>query len=320
MHQKVAFVFPGQGSQYIGMLNSLAKEYNSVRDVFNESSEVLGYDLWQLIQQGPVERLNQTEFTQPALLAAGVAMWRVWQEIEELKPEILAGHSLGEYTALVCAGALTLSDAVRLVAKRGQLMQSTVVAGGGAMAAILGLTDKEVAEACSMASVACGQVVQPANFNSPGQVVIAGASDAVNNATNIAKDKGAKKAVLLPISVPSHCALMEPIAEQFVVELKEINWSLPKIPVLHNFDVKAHKDIRNICNALEKQLYNPVRWVEIIQYMTNIGINVIAECGPGTVLTSLNKRIKKDLQCIALEKDYVLLEQVLVGKVQTMVE
>ena len=303
MHPTTAFVFPGQGSQYIGMLNNCDKKREIILETFNEASDSLGYNLWELIQQGPVEKLNQTEFTQPALLTAGVAMWRHWQTTAKLQPVILAGHSLGEYTALVCAGALSLTSAVRLVAKRGQLMQSVTIVGGGAMAAILGLEDYDVIAACTMGAAVSGEIVQPVNFNSLGQVVIAGTKTAVNEAINIAKDKGAKKAVLLPISVPSHCKLMQPITEQFLAELAAINWQLSKIPVVHNFDVMVHKDIESICNALEKQLYNPVRWVETIQHMANIGIELIVECGPGRVLTGLNKRICSDLRCIALEKE-----------------
>jgi [acyl-carrier-protein] S-malonyltransferase len=314
MHQTTAFVFPGQGSQYIGMLMSLYKEHNVVREVFSSSSDVLGYDLWKLIQQGPIEKLNQTEFTQPALLAAGVAMWRTLEFVEKLLPNILAGHSLGEYTALVCAGALDLNEALLLVTKRGQLMQSAVASVPGAMAAILGLADEEVIEICNIVEEDSKQIVQPANFNCPGQVVIAGITSAVNSAINLAKNRGAKKTILLPISVPSHCILMKPIAEQFANELNKVTWTLPKISVLHNFDAKIHKDIENICYALEQQLCSPVRWVETIQNMAKMGIKLIAECGPGKVLTSLNKRINKDLQYIALEEYNTFLEQPLAEK------
>lgn len=315
MYPKIAVVFPGQGSQSIGMLSNIGKKHTIVEKTFAEASSSLGYDLWQLSQQGPIEKLNKTEFTQPVLLTSGVAMWRIWQQIEDFKPVVLAGHSLGEYTALVCSGALSLSEAVILVAKRGQLMQSAVIAGGGAMAAIIGLDDNAVMQSCAEAYVTSGKIVQAVNFNAPGQVVIAGAGCAVNSAMEIAKSKGAKKIVLLPISVPSHCVLMQPIAEQFAEQLRTIHWQIPQIPVLHNFDVQSHKNIKNICNALEKQLYNPVHWVEVIQHIAELDVKLIAECGPGKVLTSLNKRIRKDLQCIALEEDYGLLEQMLVEKV-----
>ena len=315
MHQTVSFVFPGQGSQYLGMLQQLAAKHTVVRQVFHEASDTLNYDLWQLIQQGPIAQLNQTEFTQPALLAAGVAMWRIWEDIEELQPKVLAGHSLGEYTALVCAGALSFAEALRLVTKRGQLMQNAVVAGTGAMAAILGLADVKVSAACKLAQEAVAEIVQPVNFNSPGQVVIAGTATAVNAAIEFAKEQGAKRAVLLPVSVPSHCALMQPIATQFALELAKINWRSPQMPVIHNFDVSVHQDPASLCTALEKQLYNPVRWVEVVQKIAEFGVTTIAECGPGKVLTSLNKRIVPDVTCIALEEEPELLEQALLAKV-----
>ena len=308
----MAVVFPGQGSQSIGMLSKICEEYSIIKSTFAEASSYLGYDLWELIQQGPVEKLNQTEFTQPALLTAGVAMWRIWQYAEDFKPVILAGHSLGEYTALVCAEALTLGEAVNLVTKRGQLMQNASMAG--AMAAILGLDDTEVVQACAEAYVLSGKIVQAVNFNAPGQVVIAGISSAVNEAMEIARAKGAKKTVFLPISVPSHSILMQPISEQFAEELQAVNWRIPKIPVIHNFDVQSYREMDQIWNALAQQLYNPVRWSEVIQYIAELGVKLIVECGPGKVLTSLNKRIRKDLRCIALEEDHALLEQMLAEK------
>jgi [acyl-carrier-protein] S-malonyltransferase len=307
MDQKIAFVFPGQGSQYIGMLSKIHEEHGSIiREVFKEASDVLNYDLWGLIQKGPIEKLNQTEFTQPALLTAGVAMWRIWEHVEDFKPIILAGHSLGEYTALVCAEALSLREAVILVSKRGQLMQSVAIPGSRwAMAAIIGLDDNEVITICAKAYVTCGKIVQAVNFNAPGQIVIAGDKAAVDIAMEISKFKEAK-AVLLPISVPSHSVFMQPIMKQFAEQLQAINWKMPKIPVVHNFDVRVHQDANSICNVLSKQLCNPVRWVEIIQYIVGLGIKLIVECGPGKVLTNLNKRIRKDLQFIALEEDMVL--------------
>lgn len=311
MYPKIAVVFPGQGSQSIGMLSNICEEHSIIRETFAEASSYIGYDIWKLCQQGPIEKLNQTEFTQPALLTAGVAMWRVWQHIEDFKPVILAGHSLGEYTALVCAEALSLEEAVNLVATRGRLMQSAVIAGNGAMAAIIGLDDQAVIQSCAEAYVASGGIVQAVNFNAPGQIVIAGISNAVNCAMEITKAKGAKKTVLLPISVPSHSVLMQPIAEKFAEQLQSIHWQVPKISVLHNVDVETHLDINKICHTLEKQLYNPVRWVETIQYIEKLGVKLIVECGPGKVLTALNKRIRKDLQYLALEEDYTQLEQML---------
>ena len=317
MDPKVAIVFPGQGSQSIGMLNNLYKEHQvTIKQIFEEASDSLGYDLWDLIQNGPVEKLNQTEFTQPALIATEVAMWRIWMKQGVFKPLILAGHSLGEYTALVCAEALSLKDALLLVRKRGQLMQDTVVAGGAAMTAIMGLSDEDVVAICKAASIVSGHIVQAANFNAPGQVVIAGITAAVNSAIDLAKEKGAKRAILLQVSVLSHCILMKPLAEKFFIELKSINWCMPKIPVVHNFDVKIHRKIEDIYNSLEKQLYNPVRWTEVIQYIANMEINFILECGPGKVLTGLNKRINKGLQYIAFEeKNSILLEKLIAEKV-----
>lgn len=313
MYPTIAVVFPGQGSQYIGMLTGLYNKYsNIINEVFVEAADILGYDLWQLIQQGPVEKLAQTEFTQPAILTAGVAIWRICQQSKAFNPVILAGHSLGEYTALVCAEVLTFADAVALVAKRGQLMQSVVIPGGGTMAAILGLEDSEVIAACTTAAAMEKQIVEAVNFNAPGQVVIAGVTSAVQQAIAIAKAKGAKKAVVLPVSVPSHCGLMQPIAEQFSKQLMAVTWQLAKIPIIHNFDVQIHNNINEMQQALAKQLYNPVRWVETIEYIARLNVSLIAECGPGKVLTSLNKRIRKDLTSIALENDYQLLEQLLI--------
>ena len=308
MIQKTAFVFPGQGSQSIGMLSNLAKRHIIVGQTFEEASEILGYDLWRLIQEGPKDQLDHTEFTQPAVLVASIAIWRVWQELHGFKPDIMAGHSLGEYAALTCAGALELSEAVFLVAKRARLMQNAVRAGEGAMAAIIGLKHEKVEDICKEAGY--GQIVQPANFNSAEQIVIAGIKSSVDKAIKIAKDKGAKKVVVLPVSVPAHCVLMQPIVEEFMEFLGTINWKKPVIPVVHNFDVKTCQDQELICNALAKQLDHPVRWFETVTYMVSIGVKLIIECGPGKVLTGLNKRIDRNLTCIAIE-DPEALERVL---------
>jgi [acyl-carrier-protein] S-malonyltransferase len=291
-------VFPGQGSQSVGMLNELASAYPQVSEAFEGASDVLGYDLWELVQNGPEEQLNQTDRTQPAMLAAGVAVWRVWQERAGAQPSILAGHSLGEYTALVCAGALEYTDAIELVAERGRCMQHAVPPGMGAMAAILGLEDDAVAAVC--AEAAAGEIVSPVNFNSPGQVVIAGHAAAVERAVAAATAAGARRAVTLPVSVPSHCALMEPAAEQFAARLAESNISPPRIPVIQNVDAQPHSDPATIRGNLTRQLYSPVQWVRSVRTMRARGITRIVEAGPGKVLVSLNKRIDKGIsgECV----------------------
>lgn len=294
----VAFVFPGQGSQAVGMMAELGASHAVVRDTFAEASAALGYDLWQLTQNGPAEELNQTHITQPAMLTSGVAAWRVWQAQGGATPAVMAGHSLGEYTALVCAGALAFGDAVKLVAERGRFMQDAVPAGTGAMAAILGLEDAQVIEAC--ASSAQGQVVSAVNFNSPGQVVIAGNTQAVERAVEAAKGMGAKRALLLPVSVPSHCALMQPAAERLAERLAQIDVNTPHIPVINNVDVSAATDPAAIRQALARQLYSPVRWVETVQKMATDGVTTLVECGPGKVLVGLNKRIVKDMKTYAI--------------------
>jgi len=291
-----AIVFPGQGSQAVGMLAELAGEYSQVTDTFAEASEVLGYDLWNLIQNGPDTELNQTDKTQPAMLAAGIACWRVWQAAEGAAPAFVAGHSLGEYTALVASGALDFATAIKLVEKRGQLMQAAVPEGEGAMAAILGLTDDQVKTACSEA--AQGDVVQAVNFNAPGQVVIAGAAGAVQRATDLAKEAGAKRALILPVSVPSHCDLMKPAAEKLAEEFASIDLATPSIKVIHNVDVASHDDAAAIKEVLAAQLYSPVRWVETIQALAANGVDTIVECGPGKVLAGLNKRIDRDMNAL----------------------
>ncbi len=289
----LAFVFPGQGSQSIGMLSELASQFPQVQETFSEASDALGYDLWNLISNGPDEDLNQTHRTQPAMLAAGVAVWRCWQEKSDIKPTYFAGHSLGEYSALVAAGALEFKDAIKLVAKRGELMQEAVPVGDGAMAAILGLADSVVNELCEEASSV--GIVEAVNFNSPGQVVIAGEADAVTRATEIAKEKGAKRALVLSVSVPSHCALMKPAAEKLAAELDKIEVKQPAIPVLHNASVTSTNDPAEIKSLLSQQLHSPVRWVETVEWFASQDAEHIIECGPGKVLAGLTKRINKSL-------------------------
>ena len=294
----LAFVFPGQGSQAVGMLAELAQTEQQVQATFAEASEVLGYDLWKVVSEGPADKLNQTNITQPAMLSAGIAVWRLWQEKGGVMPVVLAGHSLGEYTALVAAGALDFRDAVSLVAERGRLMQEAVPAGTGSMAAILGLDDAKVIEVCE--SAAQGEVVSAVNFNANGQVVIAGQVTAVERAVELAKEAGAKRAVVLPVSVPSHCALMKPAADKLAERLAGISISAPQIPVINNCDVSKANDADAIRDALVRQLYSPVRWVETIQAMAGEGVNTLVECGPGKVLVGLNKRIVKEMKALAV--------------------
>jgi [acyl-carrier-protein] S-malonyltransferase len=296
-----AFVFPGQGSQSPGMLAQLASAEPLVQETFAEASAVLGYDLWQLCQQGPEELLGQTERTQPAMLTAGVATWRVWRKHGGPMPSAMAGHSLGEYSALVCSGALDFKTAVALVQFRGQAMQAAVPAGQGAMAAILGVDDADVEAAC--AEAAKGEVVQAANFNSPGQVVIAGGAAAVDRAIEVLKAKGAKRAIKLPVSVPSHSALMQPAAERFAEKLKSIEFAQPQVRDIYTVDVRTHKDAASIREALVQQLVKPVRWTETVRAMLAGGAKVLVECGPGRVLTGLNRRIEKnkDISMLAIE-------------------
>ena len=289
---KIAFVFPGQGSQSVGMLNALAEYSPLVKETFAEASAALGYDLWAIVSAGPEEKLNQTEITQPAMLAAGVACWRVWNSENGPRPATMAGHSLGEYTALTCAGALVFADAVKLVAERGRFMQEAVPVGQGAMAAIVGLDDDAVRALCEQN--AQGEVLSAVNFNSPGQVVIAGTAAAVARAVENAKGAGAKLAKQLPVSVPSHCALMHPAAERMRERLKQIAISAPQIPVLHNVHVKSESSPDAIREMLVRQIESPVRWVETVQAMAADGVTKLIECGPGKVLTGLNKRINKD--------------------------
>lgn len=295
-----AFVFPGQGSQSVGMLADLAAENPVVEATFREASDALGYDLWALSQQGPAEELNKTWHTQPALLAASVAIWRVWQQRGGKTPAMMAGHSLGEYSALVCAGVMNFADAVRLVELRGKFMQDAVPAGTGAMYAIIGLDDAAIAKACEDA--ADGQVVSPVNFNSPGQVVIAGNKDAVERAGAACKAAGAKRALPLPVSVPSHCALMKPAADKLAAELQKMTFSAPQIPVVNNVDVKCETAPDAIRDALVRQLYSPVQWTKCVEFMAGQGVTQLLEAGPGKVLTGLTKRIVDTMTATAINE------------------
>lgn len=293
MTHKLAIVFPGQGSQSVGMLAELHQHYPIVQETFSEASAALGYDLWALVANGPEADLNETHRTQPALLTASVAVWRLWQQQNGTVPAYLAGHSLGEYSALVCAGVLSLADAVKLVEKRGQYMQQAVPAGVGAMSAIIGLDDAAIAKAC--AEAAQGEVVAPVNYNSPGQVVIAGHKAAVERAGEACKAAGAKRALPLPVSVPSHCALMRPAAEQLATDLAALNFNTPAIPVINNVDVQSAADADGVKDALIRQLYSPVRWTETIEFFAAQGVTEVLELGAGKVLSGLIKRINKDL-------------------------
>lgn len=293
---KFAFFFPGQGSQSVGMMQGLA-DMAVVRQTFDEASSILGQDFWTMVTD-PNEALNQTSNTQPLMLTAGVATWRAWQAQSSLSPSIMAGHSLGEYTALVAAGALTFKDALPLVRYRAEVMQNAVAEGVGAMAAILGLDDEIVRQICLEG--AQGEVLEAVNLNSPGQVVIAGNKAAVERGMGLAKAKGAKRALALPVSVPSHCALMKPAAEALSVYLQSVPMATSLIPVIHNADVVAYHDANQMKDALVRQLYSPVRWVESVQSVYNQGITNSAECGPGKVLAGLTKRIVAELPCVAL--------------------
>lgn len=291
----LAFVFPGQGSQFPGMLKELAATHPQVQDTFEEASSKLGVDLWLLAQQGSESKLNRTENTQPALLAAGVAVWRVWRDQGGARPAFFSGHSLGEYSALVCANALALADAAWLVAERGRLMQTAVPEGMGAMAAILGGDNTQIAAVCE--EVAQNEIVSPANFNAPGQTVIAGHTTAVDRALARLFELGVRKSVKLPVSVPSHCALMRQAAEELGERMTALSWQLPSIPIIQNAEAKSFATIAQIQKSLVEQLYRPVRWVECVQALTTNGVMRIAECGPGKVLCGLIKRIDPSLEC-----------------------
>lgn len=294
----LAFVFPGQGSQSVGMLAELAANHALVRQSFDEASTGAGVDLWAVSQQGPEDALNRTEITQPALLAASIAVWRVWRDRGGALPAQLAGHSLGEYSALVAAGALSLVDAAALVAERGRLMQAAVPPGVGAMAAILGGEDAQIAQAC--ADVAGDEIVSPANYNSPGQVVIAGHAAAVERAIARLAELGIRKSVRLAVSVPSHCALMHDAAQRLAERMQGMQWSLPTIPVIQNADARAHDTLDAIRDALQRQLHQPVRWTDCVQALVAGGAGRAFECGPGKVLAGLIKRIDKSLEARAI--------------------
>lgn len=302
--KNIAFLFPGQGSQSVGMMNGFG-DLNIIRDTFTEASDVLGVDLWTMATEAN-DGINETTNTQPIMLTAGVATWRAWQAASDKLPTVLAGHSLGEYTALVASGALTFKDALPLVRYRAEVMQNAVPAGVGAMAAILGLDDETVRAVC--AEAAQNEVLEAVNLNSPGQVVIAGNKAAVERGMELAKAKGAKRALPLPVSVPSHCALMKPAALQLAEYLKSVAVNAPQIPVLHNADVAAYSDSEKIKDALVRQLYSPVRWVETVQAIAAQGVTQTAECGPGKVLAGLTKRIVAELPCVALTSSDALLE------------
>jgi len=293
--KKFAFVFPGQGSQSVGMLADIKDEFREVGEVFSSASNVLGYDLWDLVKNGPAEKLSQTEHTQPALLAASFAIWKVLTENSAIKPTVLAGHSLGEYTALVCAEALRFEDAIDLVAARGKFMQEAVPVGEGALAAIIGLDNAAVIELCNTAKLE-NEVLQAANFNSKGQVVIAGNKNSVDNAIKLSKEAGARLAKLLPVSVPSHCDLMKPAALKLKLKLQDIAISKPKLPVINNVDVKVYDSSDAIKDGLIRQLSMPVRFVEAVDSFSNFDIDNVIECGPGKVLTGLIKRINSNIE------------------------
>ena len=299
MSASLAFVFPGQGSQSLGMLAELGAQQSVVVDTFAEASSALGYDLWALTQSGPEEQLNQTDKTQPAILAASIAIWRLWQAEGGAQPAFVAGHSLGEYSALVAAGSLPFAEAVKLVELRGQLMQQAVPAGKGGMAAILGLEDADVLAAC--AEAAQGEVVSAVNFNAPGQVVIAGSAAAVERAIEACKAKGAKRAMALPVSVPSHCDLMRPAAERFASSVESIEWQAPQIPLVQNVSAAVVADLDVLKRDLLAQLYSPVRWVESMVALGDRGVTSLVECGPGKVLSGLNKRCVKGVSIYNLD-------------------
>ncbi len=305
MQQHLGFIFPGQGSQKEGMLAELAEKHALIGETFQEASTVLGYDLWQLCQQDPDKQLSLTHITQPAILTASVALWRLWCSLGGAKPALMAGHSLGEYSALVCSGALKFTDAVNLVRQRGEFMQSAVPLGVGTMAAIVGLEDEQVKAAC--AEAARGQAVEAVNFNSPGQVVIAGHVEAVERAIDACKARGAKRALPLPVSAPFHSSLMQPAAERFADVIADIEISVPDIPVIQNFDLSvAGENTGQIRDNLIKQIYSPVPWVDTINSFSRQGISVVVECGPGKVLSGLNKRIAAEMQAEATENETAL--------------
>ncbi|WP_372749437.1 ACP S-malonyltransferase [Litorivivens sp.] len=299
MTKGLAFVFPGQGSQKVGMLAEIAESEPVVKQTFQEASDALGYDMWAMVQSGEQETLNLTENTQPVLLTASVAMWRVWQARSGAQPSYMAGHSLGEFSALVCAGSLSFADGVKLVRARGQFMQTAVPVGEGSMAAVLGLDDQVILDIC--AQCADAGVVEAVNFNAPGQVVIAGKVAAVDKAIEALKEAGAKRAMPLPVSAPFHTSLMQPAAEKLSEAINAIQWQSPAVPVVHNVHAKIESSEAAIRELLVKQLYSPVKWVDCVQTMVDAGVETTVECGPGKVLSGLNKRIHKPLNCLNIE-------------------
>lgn len=298
--QNLAFVFPGQGSQKIGMLADLGAQYPIVTQTFAEASQVLGYDLWDLVQNGAQEDINLTECTQPLLLTASIAVWRVWNEQGDTQPALVSGHSLGEWSALVCAGVVAFSDAVKLVQQRGKFMQEAVPAGQGAMFAIIGLDDALIVDACKKAEQ--GEVVSAVNFNSPGQVVIAGTATAAERAAALCKEAGAKRALPLPVSAPFHTSLMRPAADRLAEQIAATEFKAPQIPVVHNVTAQTEADPQKIKALMIEQIYSAVRWVECVNTMSAAGITTTIECGPGKVLSGLNKRINSELTTLSIEK------------------
>lgn len=297
----IAFVFPGQGSQKVGMLGAAYERFSAVRDTYAEASQVLGYDMWDLISHGEQDALNLTETTQPVLLTSSVALWRAWLEQGGAKPSIMAGHSLGEFSALVCAGALSFADAVKLVKLRGAFMQTAVPVGEGAMAAIIGLDDAAINAVCTEAAASTGQVVAAVNFNSPGQVVIAGHSRAVDVAIGLLKEAGAKRALPLPVSAPFHTELMKPAGERLAEVITGLTITAPGIPVVHNVHAATENEPDKIKSLLVEQIYSPVQWTGCVEAIVQSGVNNIIECGPGKVLSGLSRRIDKSLQSFSLE-------------------
>lgn len=296
----IAVIFPGQGSQSIGMLADYAETWPQIEETFKQASDAIGFDCWDIVCNGPIEKINKTEITQPIMLAADIAVMRVMAEQCLLIPFVFAGHSLGEYAALVAAESLDFVDAIKLVYKRGQLMQAAVPEGEGAMAAIIGLSDEPIIQICAQVSEETGAPVEPVNFNSPGQVVIAGATASVNIAMEKLKEAGAKRALPLPVSVPSHSSLMKPAADQLADYLKGVTIKKPKIQVIHNVDAKSHDAPDEIRDALTKQLYNPVRWTQTVQIISD-GTDAVVECGPGKVLGGLTRRINKEVASFSLD-------------------
>lgn len=318
---KIAYVFPGQGSQSVGMLRKLAQQHADVRATFDTASSALGFDLWQLVSEGPEDKLNQTQITQPAMLTAGVAVWRVWRAHGGADAAYVAGHSLGEYTALVCAGVIEFADAVKLVSDRARFMQEAVPAGQGAMAAILGLDDAAVRALCAQA--AQGDVLDAVNYNAPSQVVIAGSAAAVARAVAQAKGAGAKRALPLPVSVPAHSRLMQPAAMRLAERLQATTLRAPRVPVLHNVHARAEPDVEALRVLLARQVASPVLWVDTVTAMVQAGATHVIELGPGKVLTGLNKRIAPDAECLAVNDPASLtaaVAAVSAGNVQAIVE